>query len=221
MNNLPFSPGPYERVGMTIVGARVQRTDTDGNPVPGKYTQPALVELLVPTNNAGDLEGNAELFRRAPETLAERNELAQHLRSAVDYIEHGEAKRRDMADLARLRDLLDREVRLNGPMRLSLGAGASEAKFDITAARTALAHVERNHGPDLPSYAQLVEIAGRLAEQLDRNAEDQLARDPRSAAASSQAQLVRNAFEVLSRTNYSAAKPLAEPDNVPGSSLSP
>ncbi|MGZ1522245.1 hypothetical protein [Xanthomonas citri] len=206
---------------MTIVGARIQRSDGEGNPIPGKYTQPALVELLVPTNSAGDLEGNAELFRRAPETLAERNELAQHLRSAIDYIEHSEAQRRDMVDLVRLRDLLDREVRLHGPMRLSLGAGATETQFDITAARSALAHVERHQGPDLPSYAQLVELAGRMAEHLDRNAEERLARDPRCAAASTQAQLVRSAFQVLSRTSCLATKPSAEPDNDQGPSFSP
>lgn len=218
MTNLPFSAGPFSRVGMTIVGARVPRLDDAGAPIPGQYTQPALAELLVPRSSAAELEGNFALFLAAPELLAERNELALHLRNAIDYIEHGEANRRHLTDLAQLRGMLDREMRTQGPMQLALASGNGKASFDIAAARTALAHVGRDADSQMPTYSQLVELAGRLAEQLSER-HHPLA--PRDSSATHEQELLQNAFEVLSRTRFSPTPACAEPDNDHGRSPLP
>ncbi|MGX9960664.1 hypothetical protein ACW0US_18100 [Xanthomonas euvesicatoria] len=219
---MSISKGPYEVIGLTIVGGRVPRVDSEGVPIPGKFTRPAIAEMNPSGMSGQELRANASLFCNAPDVLAQRDELAQHLRAAVNYIEHGEAHRRDIADVALLRRMLDREVNSGSALRLSTGLGisGSTATFDITAARAALAAIPaaRTNGP---TYRDLIELVSQLATSLEDTLEAQHKQEPREVIAAPQRALVRKAFDTIELTATNPAVQLDGEELETGTSLHP
>lgn len=125
------------------------------------------------------------------ELLAQRDDLAQRLGEAIQYVEHGLGDRAGVEDAAALRRLLDREVQAGLPLRAAFGTGAgrSEATFDIAGARAAIARVQQDpKAGRLATYSQLHALAAKLVQALDNNPDGTL---------DSPRQLVKEAFDLL------------------------
>lgn len=193
-----FPPGPYTLVGETIIAAP-QSHPGEGNSIPGSFIGPSLADLR-PLADPEQRGAVAELFRAAPEVLAQRDDLARRLAEAIIFIEHGVGERAGADDAAALRLLLDREVLRGLPLKAAYGSGAnrSEASFDLKGAKAAVALAQQDpKAGRMASYAQLHEIVERLTSALDRSIEDHI--DPREVIGSAEEQLVKEAYGLLNR----------------------
>lgn len=191
-----FPAGPFAVFGDTISAAPQHRLDAQGKPIPGTVVQPSLADLR-PFDDPEQRAAVAELFRAAPEVLAQRDDLAHRLAEAITFIEHGVGERAGAEDLAALRRMLDRDVLKDLPLRVSYGSGAhrSEASFDLKGAKLAVALAQTSpHNGHMASYAQLVEVVERMAGLMDHMLDDM---NPREAIGSPQEQAVKDAYALL------------------------
>lgn len=192
--HLPYPSGPYALVGDTISAAAQPLLDAQGAPIPGTVTRPSLADLR-PLPDPAQRAAVAELFRSAPEVQAQRDDLAQHLSDAINYIEHSLGARAGVDDAAALRHLLDREVLTKLP--LNVGTGRRAAGFDLQGAKAAVTLTQQAPSTSrMASYAQLQDITEKLATALDRLLEE---REPREVIGSPQEQLVKEAFHLLDK----------------------
>ncbi|MFD1043255.1 hypothetical protein [Pseudoxanthomonas kaohsiungensis] len=199
--------GPYRIVGRTIVGAPQQRLDSEGQPIPGAFSEPSVCEIVCHSGDASRTAATLELLRASWEVATQRDELAQHLGNAINYIEHTEGNRRVMFDAHSLRSLLARELREGATLKMSYGMGRERttADFDLQAARRALQNVtDVGLGP-AASYAQLQELVLRLAGALQATTDERLDQDPRDTRASSDNALVNEAYQALGQATSKPA----------------
>lgn len=199
MTTPSFAVGPYSLIGDTISGAPQPRVDSQGTPIPGAFSAPSLADVR-PLADPDEQAATAELFRAAPEVLAQRDDLARRLGDAINYIEHGIAHRAGVTDSDALLRLLDREVLAGFPLKAAYGNGVnhSEASFDIVAAKAAV-EIARNDpkAGQLASYSELLDIVAALASRLDHAIESHIYSDPRDAIGSPEEQLVKQAFTLI------------------------
>lgn len=183
--------GPFSIVGRTIVGAPQPKLDEHGNPIAGKFIRKSLAEILPHEGDAVTME----LFRSSFELVGQRDDLAKHLRSAVNYIEHGIGDRNAIVSTFALRNMLDKDVRegLKYTQSFGLGDQRSTAEFDLGAARMALEQVAPAPLTNVTSYAELRSLVEQMAQAMDKaNLSADASADPATSA------LIAKAYEALS-----------------------
>ena len=200
MTHAPYPPGPYTLIGDTISAGPQPQIDGQGRPIPGAITQPSLADLR-PMPDPAQRAAVAELFRAAPEVLAQRDDLARRLGQAIDYIEHGIGHEAGVDSVQALRRLLDREIVKERPLLAGFGQGAnrSEAQFDLHGAKVAVALARRDpQAGQMASYAQLQQLVEKLAGALDRVIDEYV--DSRDAVGSREEHLVKEAYGLLNQS---------------------